>query len=214
MTLLVIGIDLGGTKVEACLLDAERNVLSRVRRPSEPTRGLDRVCANIHAVVAEAAGERPYATIGMGTPGTYLSATDTIHGSPHTLVYETPGFIGRLRREFSVPLAVDNDANCLALAEYFALSEARRGDSPVEDPASRKAAVRYRYVLAIILGTGFGSGLILDGKLYRGALGAAGEIGHCTVNFQGRLLRMRPPRLRRSILVRQQSEPPLCRPHR
>jgi len=46
---------------------------------------------------------------------------------------------------------------------------------------------KYRYVLAVILGTGFGSGLILDGKLYRGAIGAAGELGHCTVDINGRL---------------------------
>jgi fructokinase len=170
MNPFVIGIDLGGTKVEACLLDAERNVLARCRHASEPQLGLDRVCDNIRSVVLEAAGGKPFAAVGIGTPGTYLPAEDTLFGSPHTLVYETPGFIGRLRATFGVPLAVENDANCLALAEYFTLCEGK-----------------CRYVLAVILGTGFGSGLILDGKLYRGAVGAAGEIGHCTVDFNGRL---------------------------
>jgi predicted NBD/HSP70 family sugar kinase len=166
----VIGVDLGGTKVEACLLDARRNVLARCRRPSQPAQGLDRVLTNIREVIAEAAGEHAIAAIGIGTPGTYVPALDALYGSPHTTVYETPGFIGRLQREFSVPLYVDNDANCLALAEYFA-----------------GCCEKYRYVLAVIIGTGLGCGLVLDGKLYRGALGAAGEIGHGTVNFQGRL---------------------------
>lgn len=170
MSQYVIGIDLGGTKVEACLLDSGRNILSRCRTPSEPSLGLDRVIANIRKVVTEAADGRSFAAIGMGTPGTYLSSQDRLFGSPHTTVYETPGFIGRLRREYDVPLIVDNDANCLALAEYFAAY-----------------SEEYKYVLAVILGTGFGTGLILNGKLYRGAVGAAGEIGHCTIDYNGRL---------------------------
>jgi len=96
---------------------------ARCRRASEPHLGLDRVCENIRSVVLEAAGGKPVAAIGIGTPGTYLSAEDALCGSPHTPVYETPGFIGRLRAAFDVPLAVDNDANCLALAEYFSLCE-------------------------------------------------------------------------------------------
>lgn len=166
----VIGIDLGGTKVEACLLDRDRTVLARCRRLSEPALGLERVCDNICAVVAEAAGGRKVEAAGMGTPGTYLPEVDTLFGSPHTPVYETPGFIGRLRQRLGVPLAVENDANCLAIAEYFAL-----------------CAGKYRYMLAVILGTGFGSGLMLEGRLYRGARGGAGEIGHCSIDIHGRL---------------------------
>jgi fructokinase len=166
----VVGIDLGGTKVEACLLDTERNILSRRRIPSEPALGLDHVCDNIRSVVEAAAGGKPVAAVGIGTPGTYLPEMDTLYGSPHTPVYETPGFIGRLRREMGVPLAVENDANCLAVAEYFAT-----------------CIGKYRHVLAVILGTGFGTGLILDGKLYRGINGAAGELGHCSIDYRGRL---------------------------
>jgi fructokinase len=170
MSPYVIGIDLGGTKVEACLLDAERKVISRCRTPSGASLGLDGVYANIQKVIVEAAGPHTFAAIGMGTPGTYLLSQDRLYGSPHTLIYETQGFVGRLRQLLDVPLVVDNDANCLALAEYYAACEEK-----------------YRYVLAVILGTGFGTGLILDGRLYRGAMGAAGEIGHCTVDFAGRL---------------------------
>jgi predicted NBD/HSP70 family sugar kinase len=166
----VIGVDLGGTKVEACLMDSKCNILSRRRTFSEPSLGLARVVENISKVVAEAAGDQRFEAVGMGTPGTYLPALDQLFGVPHTLVYETPGFIGSVRSRLNVPLLVDNDANCLALAEYFA-----------------SCAGRYRFVLAVIIGTGMGYGLILDGKLYRGAIGGAGEIGHTTINYKGRV---------------------------
>lgn len=166
----VIGIDLGGTKVEACLLDSERKISKRCRKPSGASQGLDHVVKNVTGVVAEAADGKPYSAVGIGTPGTYVSFDDCLYGSPHTPVYETPGFIGRIREKFSVPVLVENDANCLALAEYFA-----------------SCAGEYHYVMAVILGTGVGSGLILNDRLYRGNKGGAGEIGHTTIDIGGRL---------------------------
>ncbi len=166
----VIGVDLGGTKVEACLMDSSRTLLSRCRTYSEPAMGMNRVIDNIFKVIAGAADGRPFAAAGMGTPGTYVPVLDQLFGSPHTPLYETPGFIGSIRSRLGVPLAIDNDANCLALAEYFA-----------------SCADRYKFVLAVIIGTGMGYGLMLDGRLYRGAKGGAGEIGHTTVQYQGRL---------------------------
>ncbi|UCH95560.1 MAG: ROK family protein [Candidatus Aminicenantes bacterium] len=166
----VVGVDLGGTKVEACLMDTKRNVYNRYRQPVQAAQGLDLVMQNIQAVIREVAEGKPYAAVGMGTPGTYAPEADRIYGSPHTPVYEIPGFIQGLKDVLEVPLVVENDANCLALAEFFASCEGK-----------------YRYVLAVIMGTGFGSGLILDNKLYRGARGGAGEIGHTTIVFNGRL---------------------------
>jgi predicted NBD/HSP70 family sugar kinase len=165
----IVGVDLGGTKVEACLMDEQRVIQSRHRTHSEASKGLDRVVDNIFKVMDEAAGGREYAAVGMGTPGTYVPKLDQLFGVPHTPVYETPGFMDKVRSRLGVPLLIDNDANCLALAEYFA-----------------SCAERYRYVLAVIIGTGMGYGLILDGKLYRGAAGGAGEIGHATIQYQGR----------------------------
>jgi fructokinase len=169
MDRLAIGIDLGGTKVEACLIDARRTILSRQRIPSEPRRGKERVVENILKLVADTAGGRLFAAVGMGTPGTYDPSDDIMYGAPHTPLYEKPGLISLLRAKLPVPLVVENDANCLALAEFF---ESCRG--------------KYASVMAVILGTGVGSGLILDNKLYRGARGNAGEIGHATVDMGGR----------------------------
>ncbi len=166
----VVGVDLGGTKVEACLLDEERNLLARHRTFVEADRGLDRVQENILNVIQQAAGDTPYRAVGIGTPGTYVPHEDRLYGVPHTPVYETPGFIKSLRERLSVPLLVENDANCLALAEFFAQCKGK-----------------YTYVMMVILGTGMGFGLILNDKLYRGARGGAGELGHTSIDYNGRL---------------------------
>lgn len=170
MNRYVIGVDLGGTKVEACLMNTERKVYKRNRRFVQASQGMDRVIQNILAVIREVSGGKPYEAVGIGTPGTYIPGKDRIYGSPHTLIYEIPGFIQRLKDTLKVPVVVENDANCLALAEFFTSCEGK-----------------YGYVLAVIMGTGFGTGLILDNKLYRGARGGAGEIGHTTIVFEGRL---------------------------
>lgn len=166
----VVGVDLGGTKVEACLLDKDRRCLARHRMPSEASKGMGRVLANIESVIRQVSGGKFFAAVGMGTPGTYVPSEDRLYGAPHTPLYERPGLIGCLRECLEVPLIVENDANCLALAEFFASCEGK-----------------YRYVMAVILGTGVGCGLILDNKLYRGSKGGAGEIGHTSIDINGRL---------------------------
>ncbi len=169
MSRYAVGVDLGGTKVEVCLVDHKKIILARERLPSEPGLGKDQVVDKILRLIGETVGGRPYEAIGMGTPGTYHSGDDIMHGAPHTPLYEKPGLISLLRQKLPVPLVIDNDANCLALAEFFA-----------------QCYGRYRSVMAVILGTGMGSGLILDNKLYRGPHGNAGEIGHTTIDIHGR----------------------------
>jgi predicted NBD/HSP70 family sugar kinase len=169
MSRFAVGIDLGGTKVEACLVDETRRILARKRRPSEPGLGRERVVANILELIAETAGGAVFGAVGMGTPGTYSAADDIMHGAPHTPLYEKPGLVSLLRTELKVPLVVENDANCLALAEFFAQCHGR-----------------FSTVMAVILGTGMGSGLILGNRLHRGPNGNAGEIGHTSIAIDGR----------------------------
>ena len=166
----VVGVDLGGTKIEACLLDSDRNCLDRYRASSEASRGVEHVLENIEKVIRTVAKGRSFNAVGMGTPATYLKDEDRLYGAPHTPVYEKRGFISRLRDRLSVPLLVENDANCLALAEFFTGCEGK-----------------YTHIMAVILGTGMGSGLILNNMLYRGKRGAAGEIGHTSIDINGRL---------------------------
>ncbi len=170
MNRYAIGVDLGGTKVETCLLDDRRQILARKRRPSEPALGREKVVGNILELIAETAGEARFEAVGMGTPGTYSAADDIMYGAPHTPLYEKPGLISLLRSRLPVPLLIENDANCLALAEYFA-----------------QCYGRFSTVMAVILGTGMGSGLVLEGRLHRGPNGNAGEIGHTSIAIDGRL---------------------------
>jgi len=167
---LAVGVDLGGTKVEACLVDETREILARKRRPSEPGLGRERVVANILELIGETAGTARYEAVGMGTPGTYHPVDDIMYGAPHTPLYERPGLISLLRSKLQVPLIIENDANCLALAEFFAQCHGR-----------------YSTVMAVILGTGMGSGLVLGNRLHRGPNGNAGEIGHTSVDIDGRV---------------------------
>ena len=165
-----VGVDLGGTKVEACLVDGRGTIVTRKRIASQPHLGRARVVENILRVIVLAAGRRSFEAVGIGTPGTYCPAHDTLYGAPHSPTYEQPGLIGELRERLPVPLQVENDANCLALGEFF-----------------YSCAGRYRSVMAVILGTGVGSGLILDGRLFRGSQGNAGEIGHVSIDPNGRM---------------------------
>jgi predicted NBD/HSP70 family sugar kinase len=167
---LAVGVDLGGTKVEACLVEETREILARKRRPSEPGLGRERVVANILELIGETAGTARYEAVGMGTPGTYHPVDDIMYGAPHTPLYERPGLISLLRSKLQVPLIIENDANCLALAEFFAQCHGR-----------------YSTVMAVILGTGMGSGLVLGNRLHRGPNGNAGEIGHTSVDIDGRV---------------------------
>jgi len=167
----VVGVDLGGTKIEACLLDGQRKCLDRQRVFSEASKGLDHVVDKIVHLVHTVSGEKTVSAVGIGTPGTFVETEDRIYGSPHTPVYHTSGFIPSLKKKLSpCPVLVDNDANCLAVAEFFA------GCKGI-----------YHSVMAVILGTGVGSGLILNDRLYRGPRGGGGEIGHMTIDFHGRM---------------------------
>lgn len=169
MSRYAIGIDLGGTKVEVCLVDDARRVLARRRVPSEPRLGREHVVDNIAGLVTATAGGAPFEAAGIGTPGTYHPGHDIMYGAPHTPLYEQPGLITSLKQRLGASLIVENDANCLALAEFYAQCHGR-----------------YRNIMAVILGTGTGSGLILEERLHRGAHGNAGEIGHMTVDPNGR----------------------------
>ena len=189
-----IGVDLGGTKVEACLVDGARQVLARKRRPSEPGLGRERVVANILELVAETAGGAPFEAVGLGTPGTYSAADDIMYGAPHTPLYEKPGLISLLRSKLGAPLVVENDANCLALAEYFAQCHGR-----------------FTTVMAVILGTGMGSGLILGGRLHRGPQRQRRRDRPHFDRHRRPSLRMRPSGMRRGLSLRPESRSPLRR---
>jgi fructokinase len=155
-----IGIDLGGTKIELLLLDAEGRERWR-ERVATPQGDYPATLAALAALVnrAERATGLLGATVGIGTPGS-ATAQGVIRNANSTCLNGRP-----LQRDLEAllgrPLRLANDANCLALSE-----------------ATDGAAAGAEVVFAVILGTGVGGGLVVRGRLHAGANGLAGEWGH------------------------------------
>lgn len=162
--MLRIGVDLGGTKIEAIALDAAGVERGRVRQPTpqgdyEATLG---VIAGLVVDLEGRGGDRaaPEARVGIGMPGSFSPADGRVRNANSTCLNGRPlreDLAARLPR----PLRFANDANC------FALSEATDG-------SGAGAAV----VFGVILGTGVGAGIAIDGRVLQGANAIAGEWGH------------------------------------
>lgn len=165
MSGLRIGIDFGGTKIEAVLMNAAGEVVHRERRTAP--RGdyeatLDALCRFVEALDARAGGACP---VGIGTPGAWVPARRVLKNCNATWLNGRALFDDLVARLGS-RVRIANDANC------FTLSEARDG-------AGRGADV----VFGVILGTGVGGGIVIDGSLLTGANGVGGEWGHTPMPY-------------------------------
>ncbi len=158
-----IGIDLGGTKIEGLLLDLAGQEVQRLRRPT-PQGDYQGTLTAIAALVADLeAGvpkSAPLATVGVGMPGTVEPATGLVKNANSVVLNGKP-FPDDLARLLGRPVRTSNDANC------FIVSEATDG-----------AAAGARVAFGVILGTGVGGGVAIDGRVIDGCNGVAGEWGH------------------------------------
>ncbi|MFH0870111.1 MAG: ROK family protein [archaeon] len=159
---LAIGIDLGGTKISGVLMNEKGKVLKKYSRPTEAQKSKSEVLDNI-AEVINSFKRKGVKGVGVATPGFVLP------DGKLSLVRNIPSLEGALikkdlEKRTKLKVVIENDANC------FALAEQRMG-----------AAKGHKYVVGVIIGTGVGSGIIIDGKIYRGVLGGAGEIGHTKI---------------------------------
>ncbi|MGE5553571.1 MAG: ROK family protein [Betaproteobacteria bacterium] len=167
---LVFGVDLGATKILGGAFTPAPELLGTEQRPAQGSEGASRVVENL-LLVLEALRERygAPAAIGIGAAGQIewpagrvLSSGGTIRGWAGTDLRRT------VSARFGCSVVVDNDANAAALAEQ------RLG-----------AGHGARCVVCVTLGTGIGTGVVVDGAVLRGARGVAAEFGHTTVNFEG-----------------------------
>lgn len=155
-----IGVDFGGTKIEAAALDADGRFLARVRAPSPRT--YEAGLSAVRDLVLEAerqAGVRD-AGVGIGGPGSPSPATGLMRNANSTELNDRP-FPADLARVLERPVRYANDANCLALSE-----------------ATDGAGAGCEVVLAVILGTGCGAGVTVGGRILEGRNAIAGEWGH------------------------------------
>src|SRR3954470_1456197 len=164
----VVGVDLGGTKALAGAIDADLQVHHRVRRE---VHGLDQ--SSVVSAVVDAVNEVREASpievegVGFGVP----CLMDQVNGSAMlalNLPIENIPLRDVMAERLGLPVFVDNDANVAALAEH------RWG-----------AAKGTNYSVTLTIGTGIGGGMVLDGKLYRGSVGAGAELGHMVIDMDG-----------------------------
>src|SRR6185312_3840513 len=155
-----LGIDIGGTKIEAAALGDDGAIRLRRRLPT-PSGDYPGIIATVKALVTGIEAEAgPAESIGVGVPGMLSPATGLVKNANSTCLIGRP-FDRDLAAALGRPVRLANDANC------FALSEAVDG-----------AAEGARVVLGVILGTGVGGGVVVDGKVLTGPNAIAGEWGH------------------------------------
>jgi predicted NBD/HSP70 family sugar kinase len=169
------GIDLGGTKVEGAILKSsgEPEVLFRDRLPTGGDLGYDHIISQIEKVVDKmeaAMGYRPV-KIGIGTPGTLDPRFGTMKNS-NTTCLNGRRLKADLEKKMGVELYMANDANC------FALAEANMGIAKEKFPDAK-------VVFGVIMGTGVGGGVVVDGKVINGLQGIGGEWGHNLLDESG-----------------------------
>ena len=164
-----VGVDIGGTKVAAGLVDANGRILSHIRVPmvshSSAEEGLNAVLAAIEQVTASSTA---IAGIGICSPGPLDPTTGVILNPPNLPCWRNFPLAESVQKIYAVKVKVDNDANAAALAE------------------TRWGAARgYANVFYATIGTGIGTGIVLNGKMFHGRTGAAGEGGHTSIDYRG-----------------------------
>lgn len=171
----VWGIDLGGTKIEGVILKDSQSieVLHRLREPTQKEKGYDHIINQIQLVInrlSEASGLQPE-RIGIGTPGTISPRTGLMKNSNTTCLNDRP-FRADVERKLGIPVKMANDANC------FAVAEANLG-------AVRDHVPDAQLVFGVILGTGVGGGVVINGQVWNGSQGIGGEWGHTFLDESG-----------------------------
>lgn len=166
--LAVIAIDVGGTKINAGIMSADGEMLAVVQKETDKTAVMDQITALIQEIKQQEKG--PIEAIGVGTAGRVNYREGSIHYATPILLNWTGTRVKEiLQSAYHVPVVVDNDANAAAVAEgYF---------------GAAKSSQNY---VCITLGTGVGAGIVVNGSLVRGKVGAAGEVGHMIFSYGGR----------------------------
>jgi glucokinase len=168
----VVGVDLGGTKILAGVVDSSGEVRARSKKRTRPERGTEQVLERLARCVREAIDEAgiPYdqiRSVGVGAPGALDPVSGVIAEAPN-LGWRNFALKQSLEGVLELPAVVENDVNAGTWGEF------RLG-----------AGVGTKNLVGIFVGTGIGGGLVLEGRLYRGSKGKAGEIGHVKIAPKG-----------------------------
>lgn len=168
----LVGVDLGGTKILAGVFTRDYECLARIKVSTKPERGpagvIERVVRCVQDVVDECdLRMEAIRGIGIGAPGAVNSVEGRVLFAPNLSWKDVPLKL-ELERELSVPVFVENDCKLHTLGVYDAELKSKPRD-----------------MIGVFLGTGVGAGIVIDGKLFRGFNGAAGEVGHMVIDLDG-----------------------------
>jgi len=168
----VIGMDIGGTNLRGALVTPEGRIVRQLKIASDADDGIDAVVDNIARLVSELGREGDVSGVGVGIAGVIDSRAGVITQAPNIANVVNYPIRDNLVKKLGgdINIAIENDANCAALGEWWM-------------GAGRDAAS----IVMITLGTGVGGGIILGGKLWSGADGMGGEVGHMTIYPDGAL---------------------------
>ncbi len=168
MVKLFLGIDLGGTEIKLAIVDEKGNIIESGELKNDPTMSPKKLCEDI---VDKARGMKDFRRIsgtGIGVAGDIDQKRGVVRFSPNLPRWKNANLRILLGRDLPKPIVVDNDANAAALGAFWLETKGKAHN-----------------LLCVTLGTGVGGGIICEGKLYRGASGTAGEIGHMPYNPDG-----------------------------
>lgn len=168
MAKLFLGIDLGGTAIKLAVVDEKGTILEEESVMNDPSLLPDQLCAEI---VDKARGMKDFRRIsgtGIGVAGDIDQEKGVVRFSPNLPKWKNANLRKMLGKDLPKPIVVDNDANAAAVGAFWL-----------------EAKGKVKNLLCVTLGTGVGGGLVCDGKIYRGASGTAGEIGHMPYNPDG-----------------------------
>jgi len=155
---LTIGVDIGGTKIAAGVVDEQGRILKTSKVPTPPTA--DTVIDSIAEAVRDASAEYDVDAVGIGAPGYVDDKRATVLFTPN-LSWRHEALKDKVEQRIDIPVVIENDANAAAWGEYkFGVGTGH------ED------------VVCVTIGTGLGGGVIIGGRLHRGRFGVAGEFGH------------------------------------
>lgn len=163
-----IGVDVGGTNTKGAIVTASGEILADARRPTDAQAGTKGILGLVEELLERAAADGVTVTsVGIGAAGFIDATAGAVTFSPN-LVYDDPELATAVAARTGLPTFVDNDANAAAWGEY------------------RLGSARGITDLAFVtLGTGVGSGFIVDGRLVRGARGSGAELGHIVIDPDG-----------------------------
>jgi glucokinase len=169
---LVLGVDIGGTKVAVGLVDHAGKIIAEGRRPmiahESAEAGLQAVTDAIDSMKSAAAEHGGFESIGICSPGPLDPRSGIILNPPNLPCWRNFPLAERVAQKYSQPVKVENDANAAALAETI-----------------WGAAQGRRFVFYATIGTGIGTGIVFDRKIYDGKTGSAGEGGHVSIDYHG-----------------------------